>query len=199
MKQHYIDLVVKEGRPATFQEAIDKLAAQEVEINSNFPSLSALEADIFLDAFIEVRDQLLGDEVFAAYSAREKLLAIYYTWLEQLSPQKEFWRIVDRAQFLFDCQAYMRQTKAPFQEFVNIVIEQGLEEGSIAKRPFTEYYTGPMWCSSNYILHTWLRDNSESSERSDAAVEKTVNFVFDLMEPSWLDSGFEWTKFVFQG
>lgn len=199
MKQTYVELVIKEGRPTSFHELEKKLRTAGVEIDPHFSSLSTLEAEIFLDGFVKVRDQLLSDEVFAAYSAREKLLAIFYTWLEDLEAQKAFWRIVDQAAFLFECQAYMQQTKAPFQAFVKLIISQGLEEGSIARRPITDYYIGPIWCSSNYIFHSWLRDESKNSERSDAAVEKTVNFVFDLMEPGWLDSGFEWTKFLFQG
>lgn len=200
MKQAYINLVISTGRrPYSYSHAIRLLKERgETAAYPPYGSLSNIEGSLFLDVFLEVRHQLRADTIYQAYSPREKLLAVFYTWLERLNAQRDFWQIIDKSQFLFACRPYMKQTKVPFQELMEEIVNEGLATGAIAARPFAQWYVKPLWAAAHFLVGFWLKDESPGQELTDAAVEKTVNFAFDAMQPGWLDSGFDLAKFIYQ-
>ena len=79
-----------------------------------------------------------------------------------------------------------------------LVIEEGKQEEIIATRPFEDWYKKGLWLDLKYLFHFWLKDESENLQNTDAAIEKAINFSFDVMEPNLLDSGFDFFKFAFQ-
>jgi hypothetical protein len=200
IRDFYIDVVTSQNRRPS---SLDAFAAtletkHEDEFLDNYTSFKQLESDIFRQIFEELRDSLLQDEVYQSYNAREKLLAIFFTWFEQLSPQRDFWKIIEREEDFFSCQSYIEQTKAPFEELMTLVIEEGKQQEIIAQRPFEGWYKKGLWWDVKYLISFWLKDDSENLEMTDAAIEKAVNFSFDVMEPNLLDSGFDFIKFAFQ-
>ncbi len=196
----YVDLVTNQKkRPNSLDAFAATLKTKDKEeFLNNYTSFEQLEGDIFLQNFEELRDGLLNDEVYQSYNAREKLLAIFFTWVEQLSPQREFWKIIDNQQDFFSCNSYMDQTKAPFEELMSLVIEEGKQAEIIAQRPFEDWYKKGLWLDAKYLIAFWIKDESENLQNTDAAIEKAINFSFDIMEPNLLDSGFDFIKFVFQ-
>ena len=200
IRDFYIDVVTSQDRRPNSLEAFAATleTKHEEEFLENYTSFEQLESDIFRQNFVELRDSLLQDEVYQSYNAREKLLAIFFTWFEQITPQRDFWRIVEREEDFFSCQSYMEQTKEPFEELMTIVIEEGKQEEIIAQRPFEDWYKKGLWWDARYLISFWLKDESENLEKTDAAIEKAINFSFDVMEPNLLDSGFDFIKFAFQ-
>ena len=200
IRDFYIDVVTSQNRRPSSLEAFAATleVKHEDEFLNNYSSFEQLESDIFHQNFEELRDGLLKDEIYQTYNAREKLLAIFFTWIEQLSGQREFWQIIEKEQDFFSCSSYMDQTKPPFEELMALVIEEGKQDEIIATRPFEDWYKKGLWWDAKYLIRFWLKDESENLQNTDAAIEKAINFSFDVMEPNLLDSGFDFFKFAFQ-
>jgi ubiquinone biosynthesis protein COQ9 len=47
-------------------------------------------------------------------------------------------------------------------------------------------------------LKFWIDDTSNAFEKTDAAIEKSVNLAMDLMGKSPLDAALDFGKFLFQ-
>ncbi|WP_373400814.1 TetR family transcriptional regulator C-terminal domain-containing protein [Algoriphagus halophilus] len=89
--------------------------------------------------------------------------------------------------------------KEKFKDFANEIILEGKETEEIANRPFiSEKYDEAMWIQLWFVFQYWLKDQSPRFEKTDAAIEKSVNLAFDLMGKSALDSFLDFAKFMYQ-
>ena len=134
---------------------------------------------------------------FGDYSAREQALAFYFTWLEELSALKGFLRILDQATLPGLSPSYLKDMEEPFKAFITDLLAVAKVSGEVASRSLiSNHYGDVFWVQTRFLLHQWLRDESAEGERSDALVEKTVNFCFDLLNPNLIDSGIDLIKFL---
>jgi hypothetical protein len=89
--------------------------------------------------------------------------------------------------------------KASFERFVESVLSQGKGSGEVATRPFLDKrYPQLFWLHMGFILLFWKNDNSADFEKTDAAVEKSVNLAFDLIGKGAVDSAIDFSKFLYQ-
>jgi len=85
--------------------------------------------------------------------------------------------------------------KDRFKDFANEIILEGKETEEIANRPIiSDRYDEAMWLQAWFVLKYWLDDRSPRFEKTDAAIEKSVNLAFDLMGKSAIDSFLDFAK-----
>jgi hypothetical protein len=71
--------------------------------------------------------------------------------------------------------------------------------GEITDRPFiTQYYKQVLWYQFLIMIRFWVKDDSTNNENTDAFVEKSLNFVFDMLARNVGDSAFDFVKFWWQ-
>ena len=86
--------------------------------------------------------------------------------------------------------------KPEFLQWVGEIIEMGLDDRQIADRfVLPKWYNNVLWTQALAILRFWLTDSSAEFARTDALVERSVSFLFDLIEPNALDSGIDLVNF----
>ena len=79
------------------------------------------------------------------------------------------------------------------------LVQEGLSTEEIAKRQLiSDKYKYLLWAQPVSIFKFWVKDESDNFEETDALIEKTVNFSFDLMRSNSLDSFFDLAKFHVQ-
>ncbi|MFN6082873.1 MAG: TetR/AcrR family transcriptional regulator, partial [Bacteroidota bacterium] len=59
-------------------------------------------------------------------------------------------------------------------------------------------YGEALWVNMLFVTGFWLKDQSAGFEKTDEAIERSVNLAFDLMGRSPLDSMIDFGKFLFQ-
>lgn len=187
-------------RPASIQQFAEKLDMTESQFYQNYASFDALERQIFQGYFEEAISQLEGDAEYAQYDIATKILSIYFTWLETLTQHRSFVQFLDRlAESGLEAPAYQQGTKEEFQDTVRRILKQGMDSGEIADRWFlTRYYKQLLWANARFVYNYWLHDQSRSFERTDAAIEKSVRFVLELIRPNAVDAGVDLARFLIQ-
>src|SRR5687768_4050456 len=87
----YIDYLLTHGQrpPSVFKFSID-LGIKENEFYDHFGSFEGLERSIWKNFIDRTILRLKADESFTAFSAREKILAFYYTFFEELKSSRSF-------------------------------------------------------------------------------------------------------------
>lgn len=210
IRKSYTEYVLENGKqPTSVFQFTKKLKLPEADFYKEYASFDAIEADIWLTFFTEARATIEADTTYQGYSVREKLLAFYYTWIELLKAQRSF--VVYSAGRL---RAELKprspldrgprsRTLEPFKEaffdYIRDLLAEGRESKEVEPRPFiTDHYPDAIWGQTLFLLDFWVRDVSKNFEKTDTAIEKTVNTAFDLIGRSPLDTLFDLAKFMYQ-
>lgn len=177
------------------------LKMKEEEFYTWYTSFDSIKSAIWIEIFDETLGQIEAQEVFKEYSAREKFLGFLFTWIEELKKNRSYLLSLysSHTQKVTSLPKEATAFKVKFKEFASDIILEGKETEEIANRPFiSEKYDEAMWIQLWFVFQYWLNDNSPRFEKTDAAIEKSVNLAFDLMGKSALDSFLDFAKFMYQ-
>jgi hypothetical protein len=142
-----------------------------------------------------------AQEVYKTYSAKEKLLSFYFTWIEELKKNRSYLLALYQGHsgFRKSMPEELKSFRRKFKDFSTEIILEGKETEQIADRAFiSDRYEDALWLETMFIFQYWLKDTSTSFEKTDVAVEKSVNLAFDLMGKSAVDSLLDFAKFLYQ-
>jgi AcrR family transcriptional regulator len=190
----------QDEKPKSVYQLAKKMKMKEEDFYQYFSSIEAIEQSIWLGFFEETKKRIEGEEVYAAYSVREKVLAFYFTWLEILKANRSYVIFAYRHKDRFDLSPqFLQSFNKAYKDFTEELVLEGRETQEIADRRFiTEVYPRMFWLQAMGILRFWVKDTSPSFEKTDVFVEKAVNFGFDVMGSNVFDSTFDLFKFAFQ-
>ncbi|WP_291720382.1 TetR family transcriptional regulator C-terminal domain-containing protein [Bernardetia sp.] len=200
IKSAFITYIRQHGKaPNTPYNLMAELGEDEKFFYDNYSSFMNVEQEIWGEYLSETVQRLRSESVYDEYMVREKLLAFYFTLIEVLKENRSF--VVNqlsprnggfRRRVLSDF-------KDGFYEYINLLLEEGMDTGEVEQRMFVgSKYDKLLWAETEFLIRFWLRDDSKNFERTDAAVEKTVNFAMDLIGRNIADSAFDFVKFLFQ-
>ena len=138
--------------------------------------------------------------MFDEYSVREKLLAFFYTWIEVLKTQRSFiLETTPKVQKPDLKPANLSYVRDAFKEFITELMLEAKETEEVKTRPYiSDKYEDAIWVQFLFVLNFWIKDDSRGFEKTDAAIEKSVNLAFDLMGRGPLDTMLDFGKFLFQ-
>ena len=197
IKKSYKEQVLEHGgKPSSIFKFVKGLKIKEEVFYDEFNSFEAVEQEIWLDLLRNTMEAIQAEELYAQYSAREKLLAFYYTFIEVMKGERSF--ILQTARFesrLGPLKAFKKQ----FMEFIDEILLEASETEEVKKRPYvSDQYGEGIWIQFMFVLSFWLKDDSKGFEKTDALIEKAVNVSFDLMGKSPLDAAVDLAKFLLQ-
>ncbi|QQL45278.1 TetR/AcrR family transcriptional regulator [Sulfuriroseicoccus oceanibius] len=191
----YWHLLLTEGkRPASVYAFTQQIGIDEAEFYNHAASFDALEAAYWEQLVTETIDVLESDEDYASYDSEQKLLAFFYTFFAHA--QKNRSRLVS-----FFPRPGANKTIAlmrrKFLDWAKSVIEQGVEEGSVADRKkLTEKYPQLLFEQFRGIIEFHRKDQSHEFQDTDALIEKSVRFGADVARAGTLDSAFDLGRFL---
>ena len=201
IKEAYINLVLEhERKPANVFKFCKTLGIGEDVFYQSFSSFKALEKAIWKGYASETIDRLKADGNYTKFTSREKILAFYFTLVEVLRANRSFvvlkisnWKPVTVA------PSFLKKFKTEFEQWAEEVIEEGKATAEIARRPYLDKrYVSLLWLHLSFILKFWSHDDSTDFEKTDEAIEKSVNLAFDVIGKGLIDNAFEFGKFLYQ-
>jgi AcrR family transcriptional regulator len=198
----FVSHVLEHGKePVSIFKFAKDLKIKEAEFYNYFTSFDAIKSAIWVALFEETHRQLEEQEVYKEYAVREKFLSFLFTWVEELKNNRSYLLSLygNKVTTFKNLPGDTREFKEKFSDFASELILEGKETQEIASRPLiTEKYDEALWLQVGFVFRYWLDDTSPRFEKTDAAIEKSVNFAFDLMGKSALDSFLDLAKFLYQ-
>ncbi len=177
------------------------LKMKEEDFYTYFTSFESIKSAIWVSIYDSTLQQIEAQEVFREYSVREKFLSFLFTWIEELKKSRSYLLSLyqDKATSFRSLPFDTKEFKSKFKDFAGELILEGKETQEVASRPVvTERYDEALWLQVAFVFRYWLDDRSPRFEKTDAAIEKSVNLAFDLMGKSALDSFLDFAKFLYQ-
>ena len=195
----YIDYVLTHNEsPKSVYDFAKKLDITEAEFYNYFASFIAIEKSVWASLTLEAADKIKEQEIWPQYSSREKILSFFYSYIELLKTKRSF--------IIYSLKKHAKKLSAPevlsavkpiFENFAEDIIQEGLDSGELAQRKyFTKRYKDGLWMQFLFIVNFWSEDDSNDFEKTDEAIEKGINVVFDLFQRSLIDNLFEYGKFL---
>ncbi|MBX2945345.1 MAG: TetR/AcrR family transcriptional regulator [Cyclobacteriaceae bacterium] len=197
----YQEYLLMHGKqPSTVYKFCTELGLKEADFYKVAGSFEALEKLIWLDYIQKTISRLEGDGDYVNFSAREKLLAFYFTLAETLKANRSFCvLLLSRHSRLEVVPGFLKPFKNKFEEFVGQLLNDGKSKGEVAERPYLDKrYPQLFWVHLSLLLLFWKDDDSADFEKTDAFIEKSVNLAFDLIGKGALDSAIDFGKFLYQ-
>jgi len=198
----FVEHVLEHGNtPKSVFKFAKDLKMKEEEFYTYFTSFESIKSSIWVSIFDSTLEQIESQEVFKEYSVREKFLSFLFTWIEELKKNRSYLLSLyqDKTQSMKSLPLDAKEFKEKFKDFAGEIILEGKETQEIANRPIiSDRYDEALWLQAAFIFRYWLDDRSPRFEKTDAAIEKSVNLSFDLMGKSALDSFLDFAKFLYQ-
>lgn len=202
IQKAYKEYVLENGsQPASVYVFAKKLKMQESEFYEYYNNFESIESEAWAEYFRQALLSIEGEEVYAQYSVREKLLAFYYTWVEILKKDRSYvvYSYKQIKQPVIRHTGPLHTFKNGFLNFSTELVLEGRESKEVVIRPVvSDRYVDALWAQCLYILDYWIKDTSRGFESTDTAIEKMVNTSFDLMGKSVIDSVLDLAKFMYQ-
>ena len=193
----YRNALLMEGKkPASIYKFCIDNGFSESEFYNYFGSFEAVEKSIWKNYFDQTV-QGIGDD---SMSSREKILTFYFTLAAVLKEDRSFVLLqLEQWKNPALVPQFLKPFKSSFDQWVNDVLNQGKQSGEVAQRPFFDTrYNHLFWLHLMFILQFWSNDDSAAFEKTDAAIEKSVNLAFDLIGKGVLDNALDFGKFLYQ-
>lgn len=199
----YVEYLLTEGKqPASVYKFCLDLGIKEETFYSHFGSFDSIEKDIWADIINKSVTRLRGDKTFGSFSSREKILSFYFALFEELKNNRSF-AIQQLGTFrrpeLTLTPSYLKDFRKTFDEFIATSLGDGKASGEVSTRPYLDkFYPQLFWMHLGFLLLFWREDESAGFEKTDAAIEKSVNLAFDLIGKGAVDTAFDFAKFLYQ-
>lgn len=193
-------LLIHGEMPKSVFAFADELGMSEKDFYDFFSSFEALEEGIWKGFMDDTLKAIHKDENYKGFTAREKLLAFYFTHLEVLKENRSYvvmrWPEVKKTPKM---PKWLKHYKEAYYEYAREVIAEGMEGGEIKDRKYlSERYDKALWVQLVFVVDYWCNDTSKDFENSDAAIEKAVTLSFQLLGESALDNALDFAKFIWQ-
>lgn len=175
---------------------------QESDFYKFFGSFESLQDRIWIKFYENTRGLLDKNEEYAGYSNREKMLTFFYTFFELLTLNRSYVLFViagESNHSQMDKMKQLRGLRSEIKAFSTELIEEANEEKNykITQRNPRIFSEGS-WVQFLFLLRFWMDDKSAGFEKTDMAIEKSVNTIFDLFDNTPLDTIIDFGKFLYK-
>jgi hypothetical protein len=197
----YMDFVLKnQQKPTNIEDFCESISLEEDQFYIHFKSLKNVEKTVFKELFKNSLDVLNETEEFLSFDKKNKLISLYFTFFENLNLNREYVLIALKGcKNKINAFGALSGLKKDFIAFVDdldlsesILPIEGLEK--IQRKLINE----SAWIQLYLTVQFWLEDSSESFEKTDILIEKSINTGFELIENKFLKNVFDLGKFVYK-
>ena len=198
---HYMNTCLEhEVVPKSVFKFCSHLGIEDSQFYKHFGSLETLTKEVWLAFHENTMKALEADQQYEGYDRRSKLLAYYFSFFELITLNRSYILFsLKKEQGIKSLQSLSELSKlrTAFLKFATTLIEAGNEEKKFSfTKHNTQIFSEAAWAQFIFILKFNLDDDSQGFEKTDIAIEKSINTVFDVFDHTPLENVIDFGKFV---
>ena len=200
---HYSKYVLKNNsKPANIYSFCEEHGMSEAEFYEYYTSFEQLEADFLVFFYQETQRLLAADENYNQYLPKDKMLAFYFTFFEQLTLNRSLvMYLLGHQKNALDNVKKLHPLRKEYLKFVSglgvsepLMDEKAEKFEKFRKKGIEEIFWGHFLTT----LKFWMDDSSAGFEKTDIYIEKSLDTSFELLEVKPLKKLFDLGKFLFK-
>jgi hypothetical protein len=171
---------------------------EETEFYTFFSSFKSVRQTIWVRFFENALSIIEKDAAYNTYSDKNKLLAFYFTLFEILTLNRSYvmFSMKENDNGLKNLED-LKHFRNRFKDFVAKLIHSTDETKPAALSKITKpVFSEGAWLQFLFLLKFWMDDTSKGFEKTDIAIEKSVNTVVDLLDTKPLENLIDLGKFL---
>ena len=197
----YMEYVLEHGqRPTSVFKFCKEHNIEEGAFYNFFGSFQGIRESIWVSFFDNTINVLHKNPDYSTYPNREKMLSFFYTFFEVLTANRSYvlYALHEQKDTLKSL-GQLRDLRLKVRDYAGELIEEANDEKAsrLTKNPVSIFSEGA-WLQTLFLLKYWMDDNSARFEKTDVAIEKSVNAIFDVFNTTPLESILDFGKFLFK-
>lgn len=189
-----------ENEPKTVYKFAKEHQISEEDFYAHFSSIPVLKKEVWNVFFTSALDLIESDKHYVTLPNREKLLTFLYTFFETLTLNRSYILFtLNQGNLPLKNLEQLAGLRRLYREFTKVLILAGNEKRtSKFTRHNPKIFSEGAWLQLLFLLRFWVKDESKGFEKTDMAIEKSVNTVFDLFDNTPLDNLVDFGKFLYK-
>lgn len=165
-----------------------------------FGSLERLQKGIWEKFFTNTMNLMQKNKEYDGFSNKDKMLTFFYTFFEMLTLNRSYVLFVlgQEKNSLKNLER-LKGLRKHVKGFAKDLIEDGNAEKNFKiTKHNPQLFSEGAWLQFLFILKFWMNDDSARFEKTDMAIEKSVNTIFDLFDNTPLENIVDFGKFLYK-
>jgi len=187
-------------KPVDIEDFCQRVNLEETDFYKHFKSLKKVEKAIFKELFTNSLEVLSESEEFISFDKKNKLISFYFTFFENLNLNRAYILIA-----LKGCENKLKSfstlssLKKNFIAFIdNLDLSESILPIESLEKTQRKLINESSWIQLYLTIQFWLEDTSDTFEKTDILIEKSINTSFELIENKFLKNAFDLGKFVYK-
>jgi len=197
----YMDYVLThEKKPKSVFKFCKDLGVEETEFYQNFGCFEGLRNKIWEHFYHNASNLMNANEEVMQYESREKMLTFFFTFFEILTANRSYViYVLDEHEDMMKNLSQLKGLRKNIKSFAQELIAEDNDEKKFNFLKNSEkVFSEGAWIQFLFLLKFWKDDQSPGFEKTDVAIEKSVNTVFDVFDNTPLEKVFDFGKFLYK-
>ncbi|MEO9891706.1 TetR family transcriptional regulator C-terminal domain-containing protein [Aurantibacter sp.] len=173
---------------------------EEVIFYKFFSSIEGLQKSVWNTFYSKTIALITKNKDYQSFSNKDKMLTFFFSFFELLTLNRSY--VLFSLKYDKNLLKNMEQLKGlrkNIKEFATALIENNNEhKTSKITQHNPKLFSEGAWLQLLFILKFWMDDDSLGFEKTDVAIEKSINTIFDVFDNTPLDNIIDFGKFLFK-
>ncbi|HAI43530.1 MAG TPA: heat-shock protein [Maribacter sp.] len=197
----FMDYVLEhEHLPKTVYKFCKVNAIEEADFYLYFGSIEALKKGVWNSFFENTINVIEKNADYQSYANRDKMLTFFYTFFEVLTLNRSYvLYIMEREESPLKNLAQLKDLRKNVKDYAKRLITEGNEQmSSKITKHNPHLFSEGAWLQTLFLMNFWKSDDSTAFEKTDVAIEKSVNTIFDVFDNTPLENILDFGKFLYK-
>ncbi|MBT8222925.1 MAG: TetR/AcrR family transcriptional regulator [Eudoraea sp.] len=197
----YMEFVLDaDSVPGSVYKFAKAIEVEESEFYAHFGSIPGIQKAVWTAFYDHSTALIEKNKDYDGYTNREKMLSFFYSFFELLGLNRSYvlFSLNEQSHALKNLEQ-LKGLRKRVKGFAKDLIEEGNADKQLR---ITQHnpavFSEGAWVQTLFLLKFWMDDDSASFEKTDMAIEKSVNTIFDVFDNTPLESLIDFGKFLFK-
>tara|TARA_R110000868_G_scaffold51182_2_gene162608 strand:- start:5382 stop:6041 length:660 start_codon:yes stop_codon:yes gene_type:complete len=197
----YMDYVLEyETVPKSIYKFCKTNKIKEEEFYSFFGSIEGIQVAIWEKFYTNTIAVMNKNKEYESFSNKDKMLTFFFSIFELLTMNRSYvlFALHEHKNVLKNLNQ-LKALRGHIKTFATALIEDANSD-KIYKltKNNPKIFSEGAWFQFLFLLKFWMDDSSAGFEKTDVAIEKSVQTVFDVFENTPLESLIDFGKFLYK-
>lgn len=173
---------------------------EESDFYQYFGSVETLQKAIWNKFYDYTLSLIHKNKEYDTFSNKDKMLTFFYSFFELLTMNRSYVLFaLQNGKSMMENLGQLKGLRNHVKAFATELIEDGNENKSLKiTKHNPKLFSEAAWVQFMFVLKFWMDDDSAGFEKTDMAIEKSINTAFDVFEHTPLENIIDFGKFLFK-